>query len=176
MTSTHRNGPYYRFAMLATVLTLCVVVLGDYVRLCDAGSGCPDFPVCRPRLWFPHHFARAFSFALPIGIDYRYGILSSATRATVHMAHRYGALLSFVAMAEIAFYLMAAERAAARDGVIARCLPSSVYRHQPDRVAASFVLDRCPQWGAALLLLTVIGLNHVAWKAREPLRTAGIGS
>lgn len=28
----------------ARVLTLTVIVLGAYVRLCDAGLGCPDWP------------------------------------------------------------------------------------------------------------------------------------
>ena len=30
----------------ATVLALCVVVFGAYVRLTDAGLGCPDWPGC----------------------------------------------------------------------------------------------------------------------------------
>ena len=32
--------------LVTTVLTLCVVVLGAYVRLSDAGLGCPDWPGC----------------------------------------------------------------------------------------------------------------------------------
>ena len=33
-------------ALAATVLTLIVVVVGAYVRLADAGLGCPDWPGC----------------------------------------------------------------------------------------------------------------------------------
>mgnify|MGYP002144354000 CR=1 FL=1 len=36
--------------MLAIVLTLCVVSLGAYVRLSDAGLGCPDWPGCYGKL------------------------------------------------------------------------------------------------------------------------------
>jgi heme a synthase len=35
-----------RLALAATLLTFCVVVFGAYVRLSDAGLGCPDWPGC----------------------------------------------------------------------------------------------------------------------------------
>ncbi|EAR21916.1 COX15/CtaA family protein [Nitrococcus mobilis] len=44
---------FYRFSLLATVLALGVVVLGAYVRLSDAGLGCPDWPGCYGHLTVP---------------------------------------------------------------------------------------------------------------------------
>jgi heme a synthase len=41
-----RNTYFYRVAVLATVLTLVLVMLGAYVRLSHAGLGCPDWPGC----------------------------------------------------------------------------------------------------------------------------------
>ncbi len=41
-----RRRSYARLALVATVLALVVVVLGAYVRLSDAGLGCPDWPGC----------------------------------------------------------------------------------------------------------------------------------
>ena len=35
-----------RLAIVAAVLALIVVVVGAYVRLSDAGLGCPDWPFC----------------------------------------------------------------------------------------------------------------------------------
>jgi cytochrome c oxidase assembly protein subunit 15 len=40
------NASYRRLVLAATLLTLVVVVVGAYVRLMDAGLGCPDWPGC----------------------------------------------------------------------------------------------------------------------------------
>lgn len=53
---------FRRLALAGTALAFCVVVLGAWVRLTDAGLGCPDWPGCYGHV-FPEsgtlHFARA---------------------------------------------------------------------------------------------------------------------
>lgn len=44
---------FHRFAWLAVVLTLFVVVFGAFVRLSDAGLSCPDWPTCYGRAAWP---------------------------------------------------------------------------------------------------------------------------
>jgi cytochrome c oxidase assembly protein subunit 15 len=62
---------------VATVLTLLVVTLGAFVRLSDAGLGCPDWPGCYGRMVVPDQAT--------LGGD------AAHTRAWIEMIHRYAA-------------------------------------------------------------------------------------
>ncbi|MBT7952378.1 MAG: COX15/CtaA family protein [Gammaproteobacteria bacterium] len=49
--SESRNNFY--LYLVATLLTYCVIVLGAYTRLSDAGLGCPDWPGCYGKIFVP---------------------------------------------------------------------------------------------------------------------------
>lgn len=75
---------YRNLILVALILTFGVVSLGAYVRLSDAGLGCPDWPGCYGKLT-PHHAAEAINAELAERPD---GPVSHA-KAWKEMVHRY---------------------------------------------------------------------------------------
>ena len=75
---------YKKLILAALILTFFVVPLGAYVRLSNAGLGCPDWPGCYGQIT-PHHAADAIDAALKINPD---GVVSH-DKAWKEMVHRY---------------------------------------------------------------------------------------
>jgi cytochrome c oxidase assembly protein subunit 15 len=77
------NVWFVRLARIGAVLALAVVMLGAYVRLSDAGLGCPDWPGCYGRLVVPHPATSAEE----LGLEYTRPL--EAGKAWREMIHRY---------------------------------------------------------------------------------------
>jgi len=75
---------FRNLVLVALILTFGVVSLGAYVRLSDAGLGCPDWPGCYGKLT-PHHAADAINAELA---ERPQGPVSHA-KAWKEMVHRY---------------------------------------------------------------------------------------
>ena len=94
---------FRKLVFAAAFLTFCGIVLGAYVRLSDAGLGCPDWPGCYGRL-SPHHAAADIAQAQASA---PHGPVSMG-KAWKEMAHRYLAAslgLLIVAIAATAWKL-----------------------------------------------------------------------
>src|SRR5262245_48702786 len=71
-----------RLALAAMLLAFCVVVFGAYVRLSDAGLGCPDWPGCYGHVTpAAAEAANAGTAQAPLHVG----------KAWKEMIHRYGA-------------------------------------------------------------------------------------
>ena len=79
------QGLYFGLTLCAFVLAYCVVVLGAYVRLSDAGLGCPDWPGCYGKLIVP-----ADASDVAAGMKHASGQLHRG-KAWKEMIHRYAA-------------------------------------------------------------------------------------
>lgn len=77
------NKSIHKLAMLAAIITFCVIVLGAWVRLSHAGLGCPDWPGCYGQLTWPQaHEIESANQAFP---ERPY----EANKAWREMVHRY---------------------------------------------------------------------------------------
>jgi len=79
-----KRTTFSTFASLAALLALAVIMFGAYVRLSDAGLGCPDWPGCYGRLGVPSH-EEAIAQA---NADYPHRPVEPA-KAWKEMVHRY---------------------------------------------------------------------------------------
>jgi cytochrome c oxidase assembly protein subunit 15 len=116
---------FYRNLILAAlVLTFFVVSLGAYVRLSDAGLGCPDWPGCYGKLT-PIHAADAINAELAERPD---GPVSHA-KAWKEMVHRYAAgMLGLLVLAIAVLSLKGQRRAGGGAGLPALLLGLIVFQ------------------------------------------------
>ncbi len=140
-----RDPLMFRLGCAATLLALCVVVLGAWVRLSDAGLGCPDWPGCYGHLDVPQVEAEvdAANQAWPERpVD--------TAKAWKEMLHRYVAGALGLLIAAIA--VVAMRRRRARGGPIG--LPLAL-------VGLVIFQALLGMWTVTLLLKPLIVLAHL---------------
>lgn len=91
---------FKRIAMLGAIMALCVVVLGAYVRLTDAGLGCPDWPGCYGTMTVPQSEA-AIQQAQA---NYPHSVIETG-KAWKEMLHRY--LAGTLGLVVLALFVLA---------------------------------------------------------------------
>lgn len=89
---------FRKLIALTMVMTFGLVILGAFVRLSDAGLGCPDWPGCYGNLT-PHHSAEVIRTAEAI----QPGGPVSMEKAWKEMVHRYLAMIVGALIAAIMF-------------------------------------------------------------------------
>lgn len=147
------------------------IFLGGWTSANYAALVCPDFPACRGGDWWPPaDFGDGFVFWRGLGTNYEFGVLGSAARTAIHLAHRLGALLTAVVLGAVALRaLTAMDRTACRIGVAILCLLGAQIALGIGNVLLVLPLPVAVAHNgtAALLLLSLVALLHRAVSYRS---------
>jgi cytochrome c oxidase assembly protein subunit 15 len=138
------NVLFVRLARAGAVLALVVVMLGAWVRLTDAGLGCPDWPGCYGRLVVP----AAETSAAELGAEFTRPL--EAGKAWREMIHRYLAStlgLVCVALAVVAW--------------LNRREPNQPWRAPLALVALVVFQGLLGMWTVTLLLKPIVVVAHL---------------
>lgn len=81
------------WALLGFILLFTQILLGAWTSTHYASLSCTDFPFCSNDQAMTWHLKEAFHLFSPIGMNYEGGVLPTAIRQTIQMAHRLGALV-----------------------------------------------------------------------------------
>ncbi len=155
--------------VLALLVTATQIALGGWVSTNYAALACPDFPTCQTR-WVPDmDFATGFTPWHGLGIDYEGGVLHNSARVAIHVTHRIGALVTLliVGWAAIAFRTRSGTRSLESASVFVGLALVAQIAIGIAIVKLSLPLSLATAHNgmAALLLLSLVNLNKVAWRA-----------
>ncbi len=160
-----------RLALGGLVILAIQIALGGWTSSNYAALACPDFPKCQGSWWPDMDFKDAFVLWRGLGIDYQGGILQSAARAAIHYTHRIGALVTFLYLFTLGASVLAR---ASRRGLRLLGAAILVLVTAQASLGISIVEFGLPlplavahNGTAALLLLSVVALNHALWRGRR---------
>jgi cytochrome c oxidase assembly protein subunit 15 len=102
-----------RLAIVGIGLLAVQIALGGWTSSNYAALACGnDFPKCLGFWWPPTDFREGFVLWRGVGVNYEGGVLDTAARSAIQVAHRIGALMAFMAVGSVA--VAAARRPAVR--------------------------------------------------------------
>lgn len=91
---------------VALGIVLSQIALGGWVSANYAGLACIGFPQCNGQ-WLPNlTWTHSFDLWSTIGVNYQGGILDTASRVTVQMLHRIGALITMIYLTCLSFSVL----------------------------------------------------------------------
>ena len=150
-------------AITALIVLVLQISLGGWTSSNYAALACPDFPTCQGAWWPNMDFNEGFILWRGLGIDYEGGVLDGSARTAIHMAHRLGAIVTFITILIIAIRAIQTGMNNLRlTGVVALFLLvlqvslgiANIKFHLPLPVAVAH------NGVAALLLLSLVTLLH----------------
>lgn len=168
-----RVSPRLRLAAAAALLVVVgQIFLGGWTSSNYAALACPDFPACLGKFTPQTGLAQAFDVWHGTQTNYEFGILDGAVRATIHLLHRYGAVLVSVVVGGLALFLLRNAQTLLWRRLAAALLGALLLQVAIGisivKLGLPLLLADAHNAGAALLLLSVVAVNFFAWRQPQP--------
>lgn len=168
--ATNRPRPVRKTALVCLVVLILQIALGGWTSSNYAALACPDLPLCQGQ-WWPEqaNFGEGFVLWRGLGIDYEFGVLDAPSRVAIHFVHRLGAVVTFLLLLFVAISFL--RRESGPDSAVVHRAGQLVILALVAQVSIGvgivwfglpLFLATSHNGVAALLLLSVINLNHAA--------------
>jgi cytochrome c oxidase assembly protein subunit 15 len=152
----------FRALIISSLAVLAIqLVLGGWTSANYSALACPDFPTCQGVYLPETNFTDGFVLWREIGVDYEGGVLDLPSRTAIHLAHRIGALITFLLLGVLALKLIAKPQCRSGGTVLAALLLAQVTLGILNIVMALPLVNAVAHNGAgALLLATMLWLTY----------------
>lgn len=165
-----RPRPVRKAALVCLAVLIFQIALGGWTSSNYAALACPDLPLCQGQ-WWPEqaNFGEGFVLWRGLGIDYEFGVLDAPSRVAIHFVHRLGAVVTFLLLLFVAIIFL--RRESGPDPAVVHRAGQLVILALVAQVSIGvgivwfglpLFLATAHNGVAALLLLSVINLNHAA--------------
>jgi len=169
--TANKNRAVPTAGLVALFVLICQIALGGWTSSNYAALACPDLPTCLGE-WWPEQadFSEGFIMWRGLGQNYEFGILEAPARVAIHFTHRLGAMMAFLVIVFAAHKYL---RAGLGRRVSTAALLVLIALVTQISLGISVVWFGLPlalatahNMVAALLLTSVINLNHAVLRAR----------
>jgi cytochrome c oxidase assembly protein subunit 15 len=166
--TAHGKRHAFAPALACLVVLILQIALGGWTSSNYAALACPDIPLCQGQIWPEEaNFGEGFVLWRGLGVDYEFGILDAPSRVAIHFVHRLGAIATFLLLLIVATGFV--RRSSGPDPAPLRSAGMFVIAALVAQVSIGvgivwfglpLFLATAHNGVAALLLLSVINLNH----------------
>ena len=156
-------------ALLGLLLIVTQIILGGWTSTNYAALACgTDFPTCAKQWWPAMDFTNGFDISHSAGTNYEFGILEAPARTAIQMTHRIGALVVFIYFLVLGVKFIRLPLGRYKKLGIALLILLltqvslgilNIVLGLPIGIAVAHNLV------AALLLLSVLAINHTVWRS-----------
>ena len=94
---------YAKFGAIGIAILVCQIALGGWTSANYASMACTELPICEGN-WFSN-LDIAGAFSVPHAENYEFGVHDYQERATMHVMHRIGAIITFIYLCWLAISL-----------------------------------------------------------------------